>query len=444
MNYDNEYEKKHISPEAAAKLVHSGDTIDYSAVLAFPLLIDDYLSERVNELENVKIRGSFSVKEPAVLKADQSREHFAFDSWFLSHKTRSYADNGVVHHIPYNLGDAPKLYRTFLAKRDPPDIAFIETTPMDETTGFFNFGSGAFYNKALTEVANTVVVEVNPTMPWLFGGYEESIHLSEVDYVVENSKYPIPSIPFPTSSKKDEAIAQHIVELIQDGSCIQLGIGGLPNAIGTLLVNSDLTNLGIHSEMFNDAMMELMQEGIVTGSKKTINRGKAAFTFILGSKQLYEFADHNPRLASYPTDYINDPQIIAQNEKQIAINNAIQIDLTGQVCSESIGCRQISGSGGQLDFTRGAYRSKGGKAFTCLHSTHQGEHGEMESNIVPTLRSGAAVTVPRTHTHYVVTEYGRINLKARSNRERAKRLISIAHPDFRDSLKKSAKERNLL
>ncbi len=444
MKYEDEYEAKRIGPDDAANLVSSGDTVEYGPILSAPFLIDDYLAERVHGLESVQIRSSLLLKEPAVLQADQSREHFAVDSWFLSHTTRPYADEGVVKHIPYTLSDAPKIFRKFLKGRDRPNIALIATTPMSQETGHFNFGASAMYTKAVAEVADTVVVEVNETMPWIPGGFDHVVHLSEVDDIVKNEKYPVPTVPPRKPTREDEAIAHHIVKQIEDGSCIQLGIGGLPNVIGELLLESDLQDLGIHSEMVGDSMVRLIEEGLVTGREKHIDQGQAALTFTLGTRDLYAYVDHNPLLASYPTDYVNDPYTIAKNDNQIAINCAIQIDLTGQVCSESFGCRQISGTGGQLDFTMGAYLSKGGKAFTCLHSTQEGRDGKLKSNIVPTLELGAVVTVPRTWVNYVVTEYGCVNLKGKSTAERAKDLISIADPDMRDRLKGEAKRLNLL
>jgi len=442
MSHRSEYEKKLIGPDDAARLVKSGDVVDYPPVLAFPLLIDDYLAERVNELENVRIRSSFTVKEPAVLKADQSRERFIYDSWFLSSVDRRYYDRGLISHMPYNLGDCPTLFRQFL--KDKSDIVFVEVTPMDKKTGCFNLGSGAMYIKAITEVAKTVVLEVNPTMPWLLGGYDEVIPISDADYVVENDKYPIATVPVTSPHREDEAIADHIIGLIEDGSCIQLGIGGLPNAIGDLLVKSGVRDLGIHSEMLNDSMVGLLEEGVVTGRRKSIDKGRAAITFIQGSRRLYDFADRNHSIANYPCDYVNNPFVIAQNERQVSVNNAVEVDLTGQVCSEAFGHRQISGSGGQLDFTVGAYLSKNGKAFTCLRSTHEFKGGETKSNIVSTLTPGSVVTVPRTHTHHVVTEFGAVSLKGKSNSERARLLISIAHPDFRDQLEKEARKANIL
>ncbi|RZN68533.1 MAG: hypothetical protein EF807_05780 [Candidatus Methanolliviera hydrocarbonicum] len=235
-----------------------------------------------------------------------------------------------------------------------------------------------------------------------------------------------------------------MASLIENGSTMQLGIGGMPNIIGQLLMEHGKKDLGIHTEMFTDSMADLIEEGVITGRKTSLNPGKAVHCFAAGSRRMYDFMDHNTSLAGFPVDYTNDPYIISQNEKQVAINSAIAVDLTGQVCSETVGYRHISGTGGQLDFTLGAYMSKGGKAFTCLHSTYKTKDGEVESRIVPQLERGDVVTVPRSVTSYVATEYGVVNLKGKTSWERAKLLISIAHPDFRDELEREAEEKNII
>jgi acyl-CoA hydrolase len=327
------------------------------------------------------------------------------------------------------------MYREWL--KDDVDITFIETTPMDEN-GNFNFGAAVTRQKAACEVAKTVVVEVNEHMPWVYGGYDESVNISKVNYIVENHEYKIPEFPTTAVAKEDEAIAALLAEQIADGATIQLGVGAIPSVVGKLLIKHGLKDLGIHSEMFNDSMMELIEAGVVTGKKKTLNPDKAVFCFAAGSEKLYKFMDKNPILAGFPVDYTNDPYIIAKNEKQIAINSTLRVDLRGQVCSESVGCRQISGTGGQLEFTRGAYMAAGGKAFICLHATREGKDGKPVSNIVPTLELGDMVTVPASDISYVVTEYGMVNLKGKSVWQRAKALISLAHPAFRDELTKAA------
>ena len=274
------------------------------------------------------------------------------------------------------------MYREWL--KDQVDITFIEVTPMDEN-GNFNFGASITRQKAACDVAKTVVLEVNEHMPWVYGGHDEVVNISQVDYIVENYEYKIPEFPAAVVTKEDEAIAALLAEQIENGATIQLGVGAIPSVVGKLLIQHDLKDLGIHSEMFNDSMMELIEAGVVTGKKKSLNPGRAVHCFAAGSEKLYKFMDKNPALAGFPVDYTNDPYIIAKNKKQIAINSTLRVDLRGQVCSESVGCRQISGTGGQLEFTRGAYMAEGGKAFICLHATREGKDGKPISNIVPTL-----------------------------------------------------------
>jgi acyl-CoA hydrolase len=333
------------------------------------------------------------------------------------------------------------MYREWL--KDEVDITFIEVTPINEH-GYFNFGASITREKAACDVARTVVAEVNESQPWVYGGYDEVVHISQVDYIVENYEYKIPEFPVEPITKTDEEIAQYLAERIEDGSTIQLGVGAMPNALGKLLIKHGLKDLGIHSEMLNESMLELIESGVVTGREKNLNPGKAVHCFAAGSSKLYQFMDHNPVLAGFPVDYTNDPYIIAQNKKQIAINSALRVDLQGQVCSESAGFRHISGTGGQLEFTRGAYMSPGGKAFICLHATHRGKDGKLVSNIVPALEVGDIVTVPASDVSYIVTEFGVVNLKGKSTWQRAKLLISIAHPDFHDELKETARKMNLI
>ncbi|MHB8104742.1 MAG: acetyl-CoA hydrolase/transferase family protein [Dehalococcoidales bacterium] len=428
-----EYQRKRISAEEAAGLVKSGMWIDYGAICGFPSLIDEKLAARAKELKDVKIRAEHS--HTIIPRTDPAQQHFIHNSWFLGKVEREYAKNGVCSYIPFGLGEGPRMYRQWL--KDAVDITFIEVTPMDKK-GNFNFGAAVTRQKAACEVAKKVVLEVNEHMPWVFGGYDELVNIKDVDYIVENYEYKIPEFPAAVVTPEDEAIAALLAEQIVDGATIQLGVGAIPSVVGKLLIKHNLKDLGIHSEMFNDSMMELIQAGVVTDKRKSLNRGKSVFCFAAGSEQLYKFMDKNPALAGFPVDYTNDPYTIAKNDKQIAINSALRVDLRGQVCSESVGTRQISGTGGQLEFTRGAYLSKEGKAFICLHATREGKDGKVVSNIVPTLEMGDMVTVPASDVSYIVTEYGMVNLKGKSVWQRAKALISIAHPAFKDDLTKAA------
>jgi len=432
-DYRDEYRRKLISAWEAAGLVKSGMWIDYGAICGFPSLIDAELAERAHELREVKVRAEHShTRLPGV---DPDQEHFIYNSWFLGKVERDYHRKGCCSYIPFGLSEGPRMYREWL--KDEVDITFIEVTPMDEN-GNFNFGTSVTRQKAACDVARIVVVEVNEHQPWVYGGYDEVVHISQVDYIVENYEYKIPEFPAEQITREDEVIAEYLAEQIENGATIQLGVGALPHVVGKLLIKHGLKDLGIHSEMFNDSMMELIEAGVVTGKEKNLNPGRAVHCFAAGSERLYKFMDHNPALAGFPVDYTNDPYVIAQNNKQIAINSTLRVDLRGQVCSESVGCRQISGTGGQLEFTRGAYMSPGGKAFICLHSTRKDKDGKLISNIVPTLELGDMVTVPASDVSHVVTEYGMVNLKGKSTWQRAKLLISLAHPDFRDELEKAA------
>ncbi len=431
--YQNEYKRKLISAGRAAGLVRSGMWIDYGAVCGFPSLVDEKLAKRAGELKGVKIRAEHShTRLPGV---DPEQKHFIHNSWFLGKVERDYHRQGCCSYIPFGLSEGPRMYREWL--RDQVDITFIEVTPMDES-GNFNFGAAVTRQKAACESAKTVVVEVNEHMPWVFGGHDEVVNISDVDYIVENREYKLPEFVAAEVISEDQSIAELLAEQIGDGATIQLGVGAIPSVVGKLLIEHGLRDLGIHSEMLNDSMMELIEAGVVTGRHKSVNPGRVVHCFAAGSEKLYRWMDRNRGLAGFPVDYTNDPYIIAKNDRQIAINSALRVDLRGQVCSESVGCRQISGTGGQLEFTRGAYMSQGGKAFICLHAAREGKDGRRISNIVPVLELGDMVTVPASDISHVVTEYGIVNLKGKSVWQRAKALISIAHPDFRDRLTEAA------
>ncbi len=427
-----------IEPDDAAGLVRSGMWLDYGVALAQPDLFDKALAARKDELHNVKIRSCLTMRPRAVVEADPDGEHFFWFSWHFSGYDRKKHDTGRCNYIPLNLGEVPDYYRRFL---DPVDIVVLKTCPMD-ADGYFNFSAANLWHRAAIERARLVIVEAAEGNPYVLGD-GNGVHISEVDYIIDGGSQPPPELPNPPPSDVDRAVAHQIAAEIDDGACLQIGIGGMPNAVCTLLLDSGVNDLGVHTEMMTDGLADLYKAGRITGARKTLNPGKLVYTFALGSNALYATLDRNPDIVCYPVDYTNPPHIIMQNDRAISINNTTQIDLQGQAASESDGHRHISGTGGQLQFVRGSYASKGGKSFICLASTYD-RHGERRSRIVLDLTSGNVVTTPRSDTMYVVTEYGMVNLKGKSVAERAKAIISIAHPDFRDDLERQAYEHRLI
>jgi acyl-CoA hydrolase len=427
-----------ISANAAAALVKSGDWVDYGFGMGQPDLFDRALAARAHELCRVQIRSCLTMRPRAVLEADPAGEHFLWFNWHFSGYDRSQHDAGRCNYIPMNFGEAPGYYRRFV---DPIDVACIKTCPMD-AHGYFNFGAAVTYEKAMTERAKVLIVETCETMPYVFGS-QESVHVSDVDYVIDGGADPIPEVANPPASDVDRKVAALIAAEIEDGACLQIGIGGMPNAVCALLKDAGVRDLGIHTEMLVDGMIDLCDAGLVTGARKTLDPYQIVFTFAAGSRKQYDFIHRNPRVQGHPVDHTNLPQNIMRNERVVSINNTTQIDLQGQCASESAGYRHLTGTGGQLQFVRGAYASTGGKSFMCLASTYT-KGGRPESRIVAALTPGNVVTTPRTDVMYVVTEYGLVNLKGKSVAERAKALISIAHPDFREELEREAREKSLV
>jgi len=433
----SELKRKTVSAERAAEVVKSGNWLDFGFGLGQPDLFDQALASRVKKLERVKVRGCLALRPRAAIEEDPEARHLQYFSWYFSGLERKMHDRGLCHHIPMNFGEAPDYYRRFIEV----DVAVLKTAPLD-SHGFFNFGGAVTYEKALTEKARTVIVETDESMPYVFG-VENGVHIDEVDYVVEGGRSTLPQLANPPAGEIERTIASLIAREIENGACLQIGIGAMPNAVCEALVDSPVKDLGVHTEMFVDSLMKLYDAGKITGAHKTLDRFQMAYCFAAGSSQLYEFLDHNHACFAGPVDYTNLPHRIMQNERAVAICNVAQIDLTGQACAESAGLRQISGTGGQLQFIRGAYASPGGKAFLCLASTYE-RNGRRESRIVARLADSNIVTTPRTDVMYVVTEYGMTNLKGKSVPERARALINLAHPDFRDDLEHTARKYGFL
>jgi acyl-CoA hydrolase len=427
-----------ISPEQAASLVKSGMWLDWGATLCEPAVFDKALAARKDELENVKIRTCLSMRPLAVIEEDPEGKHFHLFSWHFSAYERRKHDVGRCNYTPLNLGEVPDYYRRFL---DPVDIAILQTCPMDDG-GYFNFGPTSLWQRTVVEQATVVILEINSQIPYVFGK-DNGVHLSEVDYIIEGDNQPCAELPNPEASEIDRMVARRITAEVEDGSCLQIGIGGMPNAVCALLMESSVRDLGIHTEMLTDGLGLLYRSGRVTGSRKKLDPGKVVYTFSLGSLALYATLNRNPHFYCQQVDYTNSPHMIMQNDNVVSINNTTQIDLQGQASSESDGHRHISGTGGQLQFVRGAYASKGGKSFICLSSTYE-KRGERRSRIAFNLTPGNIVTTPRSDVMYVVTEYGMANLKGKCVAERAKAIIGLAHPDFREDLERQAYENRLI
>jgi butyryl-CoA:acetate CoA-transferase len=407
--------------------------VEYGSFSGQVVELDKALARRKDELVDVKIRGTSRIGTPEVVNVDPENEHFTYNSTHLGAGERILSDKHLCWYLPVLYHEQPKYYRNHIET----NVVFLTVPPMDKW-GYFNFGPQVSHAMALCETTDKIVLEVNPNVPRCLGGFQEAIHISKVDYVVE-ADWALPEIPGIVPNEVDEKIAKLIMERLKDGDCLQLGIGGMPNAVGALIARSDLKDLGIHTEMFVDSFVDMIEAGRVTGAKKNIDKYKVVCTFALGSKATYDYVDNNPRVALYPVDYTNDPFVISRNDNVVAINNCVEVDIFGQICSESSGTRQISGTGGQLDFTFGAYRSQGGRAFICMSSAYT-KKGGLNSRIKATLTPGAVVTVPRAMVHYLVTENGIVDLKGRTLWERAEAVISIAHPEFRDQLIREAEE----
>ena len=430
MDYHALYREKLTTAEEAVKVIRSGDWVDYGWCTGTPRALDRALAARYPELIDVKVRGGVIFEKPAICDVPDFTDHFVWNSWHMSGPDRKLAANGQAWYIPLRYSELPRYYRENAA---PIRAAMFQVAPMD-AFGNFNFGPNGSHMKAVCEKAEYVIVEVNANMPRCMGGWDECVNIRDVSFVVEGGNPPMWTLGSGAPSAVDHAVADLILPEIPDGACLQLGIGGMPNAVGSAIAESDLKDLGVHTEMLVDAFVDMAQAGKITGARKALDRGRMTYAFAAGSQKLYDFLHNNPACMTAPVDYVNDARTIAQLDNFISINNAVDLDLFGQVNAESSGTKHISGAGGQQDFVLGAYLSKGGKSFICCSSTVTVKDGTVSSRIRPTLSGGTVVTDTRTNIQYLVTEYGKVNLKGLSTWERAEKIISVCHPDFRDEL----------
>ncbi len=434
MPWIDTYRSRITTAEEAVKVIKSGDKIHLHPGCAVPGILVDAMVERAPELHDCEVYHVLSVGEAKYAEPEMT-SHFRHTALFIGKNVREAVNEGRADFIPVFLSEISNLFYTGQIKID---VALIHVSPPDEH-GFCSFGVGVDITKSATDVAKTVIAQVNHSMPRALG--DSFIHVSKIHKAVEVDApiLELPQIEADTTKEEIEVykkIGENISELIEDGSTLQLGIGKIPDAV--LMSLQEKKDLGIHSEMFSDGVIRLVENGIITNEKKSIHPGKMVAGFVLGSKKLFDFIHNNPIAEFHPTHYVNDPFIISQNRKMVAINSALQIDLTGQVCADSMGYAFYSGFGGQVDFIRGAARSEGGKPIVALPST--AKSGTV-SRIATHLTEGAGVTTSRGDVHYVATEFGVVNLHGKKISERAKALISIAHPKFQDELTCFAKKR---
>lgn len=430
------YKSRLVTAEEAVRQIKSNQRVFLTGNCSVPLKTLSALVEYAPNLENVEICHALTVG-PADYVKPEMEGHLKVNTMFVSANIRQAVHEGRVDFTPVLLSEFTLLFKNKIL---PLDVALIHVSPPDEH-GFCSFGIEVGLTKTPAESAKMIIAEVNQRMPRTLG--DSFIHLSRLDYIVPVD-YPLSELLM-SEGKPDpiiDRIAAHIAEMIPDGATMQMGIGAIPDAVLHYLY--DKKDLGVHTELFSDGVMGLVEAGVLTGARKSIHRGKIIAGFVLGSQKLYDWVDDNPLIELHPTEYVNDPFVIAQNERQVAINAALEVDLTGQVCADSIGPKIYSGVGGQLDFIYGASRAKDGVPIIALPSTAKLRDGNVISRIVPMLKQGAGVVTTRNHVRYVVTEYGVASLYGKTIRQRAQQLIQIAHPQFREELTRQAKELHYL
>jgi 4-hydroxybutyrate CoA-transferase len=436
MDVNRLYQSRTTTPEEAVRLIKPGNRIFLTGNCSVPQKVLSALVDYAPNLQNVEICQALTVG-PADYVSPQMEGHLRVNTMFISANIRKAVQEGRTDFTPVLLSEFPLLFkRGYL----PLDIALIHVSPPDEH-GFCSLGVEVGLTKTPAESAKMIIAEVNEQMPRTLG--DSFIHVSRIHHIVPVN-YPLPEMHMSGEGSDDtiDKIAAHIIDLIPDGATMQMGIGAIPDAVLKYLY--DKRDLGIHTELFSDGVIDLVEAGVLTNARKTLHPGKIVAGFIIGSTRLYRWVDDNPLIELHPTEYVNDPFVIAQNERQVAVNSAIEVDLTGQVCAESIGPKLYSGVGGQLDFIYGASRSKDGVPIIALPSTTTLRNGQMISRIVSMLNRGAGVVTSRNHIRYVVTEYGVADLYGQTIRQRAQALINIAHPDFKEQLRHEAHELNYL
>ncbi|MDT8443065.1 MAG: acetyl-CoA hydrolase/transferase C-terminal domain-containing protein [Desulfuromonadales bacterium] len=435
-SWQETFQSRTTTPDQAVKAIKSGDRVFLTGNASVPLLLLDALVKRASELQGVEICHPLTIC-PADYVAPEMEGHLRINSMFISANVRKSVNEGRADFTPVMLSEFPLLFKN---GHLPLDVALIHVSAPD-VNGFCSMGAESGLTISAAEVAKIVIAQVNEQMPRTLG--DTAMHIDKMHYIVPCNA-PLFEMPMGDDTDQDvvEKIAAHIAALIPDGATMQLGIGALPNAVLKFLFGKK--DLGIHSELISDGIIDLVEAGVVNGSCKSLHPGKIICGFLLGTRRLYDWVNNNPLVELHRTEYVNDPFVVAQNDRMVAINSAIEVDLTGQVCADSIGPKMHSAVGGQLDFIYGASRSKGGVPIIALPSTSQLRDGTVVSKIVPMLKMGAGVVTSRNHVHYVVTEYGVAALYGKTVRQRTQALINIAHPQFRAEITAQAKELNYL